>query len=86
MSKQPTCSYNTLDTYNGGKYTARAPIPSGTPDMRVQTVPVYPPMSYDTLSNGGKTTCGGYYTIVDGYPSYDQKCTQFSQRLCANNQ
>lgn len=86
MSKQPTCSYNTLDTYSGGKYTPRAPIPAGTPDMGVQIVPVYQPMSYDTLSNGGKTTCGGYYTIVDGYSSYDQNCTKFVKRVCSSNQ
>lgn len=84
MSKQPSCSYNTLDTYNGGQYAMRAPIPTGTPDMKIQLIPNYGGISYDTLSKG-TAGCGGYYTIVDGYPNYDKNCTQFAQRVCSNN-
>lgn len=81
----PSCTYASLGNYNQGMGAGpMAPVPSGVPSMKYQIVPVYGSMGYDSLTHGRRTpTCNGYFSIGDAYPTYPDKCTSFTTRLCS---
>lgn len=91
MSKY-SCVYSTLDTMNASQSAAnmsqsgiQQAAASGTPSMRLQTVPVYGGLSYEALTHDGKCTCGGHFTISNAYPDYGNNCTKFTRRLCSGD-
>jgi len=92
MSQRYSCMYRNLTNYNDSESSAgrfdigvNAPIPSGVPSMRVQTVPVYGGPSYDALTHENRCGCGGHFNIVDAYPHYKNNCTKFTKRLCSDD-
>jgi hypothetical protein len=92
MSNKYSCVYSTLDTMNSSQSAnnmtqsgIQQSVASGTPSMRLQTVPVYGGLSYETLTNNGNCGCGGHFTIANAYPNYGNNCTQFTRRLCSGD-
>jgi len=84
MSQPQTC-YATLAKYNTqekGTIHASAMV-VGEPSQRMQLIPVWGGIGYDTFSHGTEERCGGYFTIEGAYPSYSKSCGRRMQRLCS---
>ena len=78
----PSCSYSSLQTYNGRSMQgARPPVPA-TSVSGVQVVPVYGGIGYDTLTSP-EQSCSGYRNIMTAYGMNSSVCNQqYSARTC----
>jgi len=86
------CVYNTLSNYNTAESASKMqssginpPIPAGTPSSKIQVVPVYGGIGYESLTHDGRINYGGHFNITNAYPNYKNNCTKFVKRLCADD-
>lgn len=79
------CAYSTLAVYNQGYYGRGIISPTPAVINRFGIQPLIPPAvtipGYEVLG-GCVSSCGGYYTIADAYPSYPNNCGRYSSGLC----
>ena len=62
----PSCSYSTLQSYNGKSMQgARPPVPA-TSVSGIQVIPLYGGIGYDTLTSD-EQSCSGYRNIMTAY-------------------
>lgn len=79
----PSCSYATLDSYNGSRKGALGhPQVSPTTVVGTYIVPQYDAIGYNALVKGGPS-CAGYPNIKQAYGDNANNCnTKYMSRLC----
>ena len=84
LSSSGSCHYGQLGDYTAG-YSMNIP-PQGKVTSGKYIVPVFSPISYDSLT-AKIPSCSGYPSIVDAYGADAAKCqTTYRTSLCGNNQ
>lgn len=80
----PSCSYNTLNNYNGnGGIQGLRPSVPATNVIGKYIVPNYSAPGYNTLQHDTGYSCGGYFNITNAYGANAADCsTQYSYKSC----